>query len=67
MQLLLGTSHLCLWNIGSSRHCVSRHTVDVILLALIPTAAVYAGVWLGRRVVFDSKEDLKELKFHKES
>ena len=34
-------------------------TVNNVLLALIPTVAVYAGAWLGRGVIFDLKEDLK--------
>ena len=34
-------------------------TVNNVLLALIPTAIVYAGAWLGRGVIFDLKEDLK--------
>ena len=34
-------------------------TINNVLLALIPTVAVYAGAWLGRGVIFDLKEDLK--------
>ena len=37
-------------------------TINNVLLALIPTVAVYAGAWLGKGVIFDLKEDLKELK-----